>query len=257
MFYMKVDYHIHAVAHGEYEYTYDWLSKYIIRAKEMNIDEIGFSEHDEFVAEIDYDLLTALAEEHSDIAIKLGLEVDFIPGREAEIKSLTSTEKFDYLIGSVHFINGWGFDHPDYKHKFADHDIDIIYQEYFALVDKAVKSNLFDVVGHLDLIKIWGHRPKKRDVLAYVKPVLTSIKDADLVVELNSAGLDKDVQEIYPQYEIIQLMRQMDINITLGSDAHHPNQIGRGLDNLVFWAKKAGYNNIVSFKKREKTLIPL
>ncbi len=254
---MRVDYHVHVVAHGEYDYSLEWLSKYVNRAKEMHLDEIGFSEHDEFISKIDDKLINDLKQAHPDIAIKLGLELDYIPNRGEDITALSGLKNFDYLIGSVHFINGWGFDHPDYKHKFADYDIDIIYQQYFDLVDKAVKSNLFDVVGHLDLIKIWGHRPRKKGIIDYIKPVLSSIKDADLVVELNSAGLRKEVGEIYPQYEIISLMKEMGINITLGSDAHHPNQVGLDIDKLVFWAKKAGYNKIVSFDKREKTLLPL
>lgn len=254
---MKIDYHIHALSHGEYEYTSEWLEKYIIRARELGIDELGFSEHDEFVNEIDYDILENVRKENLDIPIKLGLEVDYQLGLEKNIKELTSLKDFDYIIGSVHYINGWAFDHPDYKHKFKENDIDIIYQSYFDIVDNAVKSDLFDVLGHIDLIKKWGDRPKKKDVINYIKPVLSNIKDANLVVELNSSGLRKEVQEIYPQYEIIELMKEMDIEITFGSDAHHPSQIALDLDKLIFLAKKVGYKNIVTFTKREKSWLPL
>lgn len=249
---MILDYHIHVVAHGEYPYTVEWLESYINQARLLSLDEIGFSDHDEFFHNIDLNAFAYVKKQNLDLPIKLGLEMDYQPELEKNIKNTINLVDFDYIIGSVHYINGWAFDHPDYKHKFQGQDIDIIYQEYFDLLNKAVKSNLFDVVGHIDLIKKWGDRPIKNDVLAYIKPVLENIKDANLVVELNSAGLRKEVREVYPQYEIIELMKRMDIPITLGSDAHHPEEVGLGLDKLIFLAKKAGYNNIVSFNKRKK-----
>lgn len=253
---MPIDYHVHAVAHGEYRYSTEWLTEYVDQARKMGLIEIGFSEHDEYIEEVDIDIIEEVRRKNSDLGIKLGLEVDYKPEAEQNISLLTQSKKFDYLIGSVHFIYGWAFDHPDYKHKFDEYDIDMIYQSYYDLVGKAVKSKLFDIVGHLDLIKIWGHKPKQ-DVLKYVEPVLCSIKEADLVIEINGAGLRKPVKEIYPQWKIIQLMQQMGIGITLGSDAHHPAQMGLNIDEGIMLAKKAGYKNVISFKEREKIILPL
>lgn len=253
---MPIDYHVHAVAHGEYKYSIEWLTEYIDQAKKMGLIEIGFSEHDEYIEEIDINLIEEIRQRNPGLGIRLGLEVDYKPEAEQNIKILTQSKKFDYLIGSVHFIEGWAFDHPDYKHKFEEYDIDMIYQSYYDLVDKAVNSKLFDIVGHLDLIKIWGHKPKQ-DVLKYVEPVLSSIKEADLVIEINGAGLRKPVKEIYPKWEIIKLMKKMGIGITLGSDAHHPNQMGLNIDAGILIAKKAGYKNVVCFKKRERIILPL
>ncbi|HZK44055.1 MAG TPA: histidinol-phosphatase HisJ family protein [Syntrophomonadaceae bacterium] len=253
---MKLDYHIHAIAHGEYKYTLEWLTRFINQAQRMGIDEIGFSEHDDYLLEVDIDLIREVQGLNSKIGIKLGLEVDYELELNQDIKKMVQSNYLDYLIGSVHFIDGWAFDHPDHKHKFNEFDIDIVYQSYYDLVDKAARSKQFDIIGHLDLIKIWGHKPKQKDVLQYVEPVLSSIKEAGLVIEINTAGLRKPVQEIYPQYEVIELMKKMDIPITLGSDAHHPSQVGLDIDKAVFLAKRAGYKNIVSFNKREKIIIP-
>ncbi len=254
---MLQDYHIHALAHGEYQYTYDWLRTFVIAARERGITELGFSEHDEYLSRIDLAVLQRLRQEFPDMNIRLGLEVDFIPGREEHIREISRQYDFDYLIGSIHFIDGWGFDHPDFSHLFTGKDIDQIYRSYFELVHRAVKSGLFDVVGHLDLIKIWGHRPRKHSVKHYVEPLLNSIKAAGMVIEINSAGLRKPVKEIYPAPELVDLIFSRGIAVTLGSDAHHPAQLGEGLPEARQMLIDAGFKSIAGFDQRQTKLLPL
>jgi histidinol-phosphatase (PHP family) len=248
---MLQDYHVHALAHGEYQYTYDWLKKFLMTARERQIVELGFAEHDEFISRIDTTVLERLQEEFPDIKLRLGLEVDYIPGREDYIRQLCRSYDFDYIIGSVHFIDGWGFDHPDFRHLFEEKDIDQVYSRYFELVQMAVKSGLFDIIGHLDLIKIWGHRPRLYDLLFHVKQLLKSIKDSGMVIEINSAGLRKPVGEIYPQQEIINLMASKQIAVTLGSDAHHPWQVGEGLQEAQGVLINAGFTYLASLQQRQ------
>ncbi|MGS0764107.1 histidinol-phosphatase HisJ family protein [Syntrophomonas curvata] len=254
---MLQDYHIHALAHGEYRYTYDWLKTFAVAAREQGILELGFSEHDEYLSRIDTAVLQQLREEFPDINIRLGLEVDYIPGREEHIREISRQYDFDYLIGSIHFIEGWGFDHPDFSHLFTGKDIDQIYRSYFNLVHRAIKSGLFDVVGHLDLIKIWGHRPREHTVEHYVEPLLNSIKAADMVIEINSAGLRKPVKEIYPAPEIIDLVFAKEIAVTLGSDAHHPSQLGEGLAEAHRRLIGAGFKSIAMLEQRQVKLMAL
>ena len=248
---MLQDYHVHALAHGEYQYTYDWLKKFLTTARQRKINELGFAEHDEFISQIDTTVLKRLQEEFPDIKLRLGLEVDYIPGREDYIRQLSQSYDFDYIIGSVHFIDGWGFDHPDFRHLFEERDIDQVYSRYFELVQMAVKSGLFDIIGHLDLIKIWGHRPRQHNVMFYVEPLLNSIKAARMLIEINSAGLRKPVGEIYPQQEIIDLMASKQIAVTLGSDAHHPRQVGEGLQKVQGVLINAGFTRIASLQQRQ------
>lgn len=249
---MIVDYHIHAVAHGEYSYTAEWLRRFIEQARIMGVAEIGFSEHDEFMSHIQPDLIESLRREYPDNPLRIGLEIDYIPGREEHIKKLTEAYCFDYIMGSVHYIGGWGFDHPDYRLRFEELDVDDIYNDYFNLVRDAVKSGLFDVVSHLDLVKVWGHRPVKRCLMEYVEPVLQCIKEAGMVIEINSGGLRKPVKEIYPSFDIIRRMADMGIPITLGSDAHHPDQVGCCLAEAAEIVRQAGYQTIIMFDSRRK-----
>ena len=248
---MLNDYHIHALAHGEYKYSYEWLQLFIEKALQQQLNEIGFAEHDEFRHLIDFALVSQLKERFTDIKIKMGLELDYLPGREDEINKIKAEHDWDYLIGSVHFIEGWAFDHPDHKGRFTTDDIDEIYFNYFKLVGKAVEANCFDIVGHFDLVKIWGYRPTRNQLLHYVQPVLESVKDAGIAVEINTSGLRKPVREIYPAMEIINKMKSMNIPILFGSDAHHPEQVGMDIKEAALIAQRAGYNEMVSFSQRK------
>jgi len=254
---MLVDYHIHVVAHGEYEYSYEWLYRFLKNARLKKFKEIGFSEHDEYLSLIDTGVIQKVQDEFPDVKIKLGLEVDYIPGREDKIKEIIASNSFDYIIGSVHFIGDWGFDHPDYKQGFEEQDIDEIYEAYFNLVNKAVESGLFDVVGHIDLIKKWGHRPKKRKNFYYIEPLLNNIKASGMVVEINNSGLRKPVKELYPGPGILEMIQALDIPVTFGSDAHHPDQLGKNLEQAISLAQKIGFKHLVTFDKRKKILVPL
>jgi len=251
------DYHIHVLAHGEYEYTYDWLKAFALAAQEQGIMELGFTEHDEYIDRIDMNNLMKLRREFPKLSIRLGVEVDFVPGREEHIKIISQQYDFDYIIGSVHYIDGWGFDHPDYSHLFKGKDVDGIYRSYFNLLNRAVESGLFDVVGHLDLVKIWGHRPLKYDIKHYVDPLLNTIKAAGMVIEINSAGLRKPVREIYPSREVVDLIAAKEIPVTMGSDAHHPSQLGEGLAEARKILVDAGFRSITAFEGRQMKELPL
>lgn len=248
---MLNDYHIHALSHGEYNYTWDWLCQFVEKAQKEQLAEIGFAEHDEFRHLINFDIIRQLREQFPSIKVKLGLEVDYMRDRENEIREIEASCDWDYLIGSVHFIDGWAFDHPDYKGRFATDDIDEVYFNYFNLVKQAVEANHFDIVGHLDLVKIWGYKPGKNSLLYYAEPVLESIKDAGMAVEINTSGLRKPVGEIYPAPDIINKMKSMDIPVLFGSDAHQPEQVGMDYKKAALIAKKAGYNEIVNFSHRK------
>ncbi len=254
---MLLDYHIHAAAHGEYSYTWSWIEQFLNTARSRRLIEIGFAEHDEYSSRIDFELLEHIRQENEDITIKIGLEVDYWEGREKEIRQIVARYPFDYIIGSIHYMDGWAFDHPDYKDKFDSMDLDDIYQRYFELVNSSVKSGLFTVIGHIDLVKKWGHRSIKHNLSYYIKDVLNNIKKSDLTVEINSAGLRKPVAQMYPSREILEIMADMRIPITLSSDAHHPSEVGVGVIEAASLAWAAGYREIASFSRGSRIMLPL
>jgi histidinol-phosphatase (PHP family) len=250
---MLLDYHVHVVAHGEYSFSQERVNEFLDRAVERGIQEIGLSDHDQYADQIDIELFKKIQTAHrNNIDIRLGLEVDYIPGREEQIQEIIHRKEYDYIIGSVHFIDGWGFDHPDFRDGFDHRDIDEIYSRYAELLTKMVQSGFFDIVGHLDLIKIWGHRPRRKSSLHYLEPVLRVIKKHGLAVEINSAGLRKTVEELYPAPKLVEMMFNYNIPLTFGSDAHNPEQMGEGLAEAYRSARRAGYRYLVRIIQHEK-----
>ncbi len=257
---MRIDLHNHTTRCNHAEGTVD---EYIQKAIELGIDIYGFSEHapmdfdphyrlsfDEMQAYAD-DILTAKEKYKDHIQILLGYEVDYLPGHMDD-KVLNA--KVDYMIGSIHFLDKWGFDNPEFIAGYKDRDIDEIWQAYFEATEAMAKSGKFDIVGHLDLIKIFKYMPKK-DTRLLAKDALKAIKQANMALEINTAGLRKPVAEMYPSRALLEEAYALDIPITFSSDAHAVEQIGFGYDLAVTLAKDIGYTQAVTFQDRDKQLI--
>jgi histidinol-phosphatase (PHP family) len=185
----------------------------------------------------------------NEILILTGYEVDFTPTKYLDKRVLQ--RDVDYLIGSVHFLDNWGFDNPEFIKEWDKRNVDDIYKEYFSYIEKLAESNLFDIVGHIDLVKVFGHKPKK-NLKDIAKNAIKAIKKAKMCVEINTAGLRKPVKEIYPSDEILEMILEENIDITLGSDAHSPTQVGFGFEEVKEKLKNLGINELTYFEKRGK-----
>jgi len=254
-----IDYHVHAMAHGEYEYSFSWIEEYLRRAHAQNLTQIGFSDHDWFEDRIEIELIKGVAArpEFSGLMVRVGIEVDYKPEREAEISRMLAQKPYDYAIGSVHHLGEWMYDHPDHKDGFQNREVDEVYQEYYSMVDRMVKSNLFDVVGHLDLIKVWGHKPTAHQENYFLKPLLHGMRMSGMVVEINTGGLRKPVKEMYPSEVLLRDLFAHNIPVTFGSDAHHPEELGSGLAAALQTAWKVGYRKVSGFTRRQCISYPL
>ena len=256
----RIDLHNHTTRCNHAEGTID---EYVQKAIALGIDIYGFSEHapmdfDEgyrlsFKEMTDYknDILTAKKKYKDDIEILLGYEVDWLPGHMDE---RVLNAKVDYLIGSVHFIDKWSFDNPEFIGGWKERDIDEIWQAYFEATEAMAKSGYFDIAGHLDLIKVFKYLPTQ-DVRLLAKKSLEAIKKSGMVLELNAAGLRKPVGEIYPSRALLEEAYALDIPVTFGSDAHSPEQVGFGYEEAVALAKEVGYSRAVTFKGRDREMV--
>jgi histidinol-phosphatase (PHP family) len=164
--------------------------------------------------------------------------------------------ELDYVIGSVHYLDDWMFDHPDYKETYKQWDNDELYEEYFDCITQAVKTGLFDIIGHFDLIKVFNVRPNK-DILELVNPVLEVIKKHDQVIEINTNGLNKPVGEIYPERKILERAKELGIKVTLGSDAHSADRVGENLAKVRELLSDIGYKEFATFSGRERKMVDL
>ena len=259
---MKIDLHNHTSLCNHAQGT---LSLYIETAITKGTKYFGFSDH----APMDFDQnyrmnfkqmqkyeidVKNLKEKYKDkIEILLGYEVDYLAGH---IDKRVLNAQVDYLIGSVHFIDGWGFDNPEFIGKYREKNIDEIWQKYFNTIQEMAESRLFDIVGHLDLIKVFKFMPNK-NIVEMAKDALIAIKQADMTLEINMAGYRKPIKEAYPSYELLQEAFKMGIPITFGSDAHAPQQVGLYADEVVALAKKIGYTQCAFFKDKKRYMLDL
>ncbi len=256
---MIVDYHIHTKASPDSSSTMD---ECIRKAIERKIDEIGFSDH--MLLREDPHRYPALPPERmpehvreffsfrdqSELSVKLGIEMDFFPEEIDEIRRFIGSYPLDYVIGSVHYIGNWLVDSSRQKDEFANRDIDEIYEEYFRIVRQLFDSRLFNILGHADLIKIFGFKPR-RDISDILRETAESARKAQICVEINTAGLRRPCSEIYPSEKFLSLFREADVPITLGSDAHQASDVGRDFGAAMHLAKKVGYQELCVFTSRK------
>ena len=153
------DYHVHTPLCRHAEGT---PAEFIDAAKHAGLVEIGFADHNPMPESFDdwrmnYDELPRyfdfVAEARaSGFPVRLGLECDFIPGRESWIEKLTGMAQWDYLIGSVHYLaSGWDVDNPKHLFRFTEASVESIWDTYWELFNQCIRSGLFDFVAHPDL----------------------------------------------------------------------------------------------------------
>jgi histidinol-phosphatase (PHP family) len=263
-FKLRVDLHNHTLLCNHATGT---VNEYIERAIELGIDEYGFACH----APMNYDFKYRMnidqkviyekwineAKEYykNRIKILLAYEVDYLDGY---ILDEVINSKVDYLIGSVHFLKNkndlWGFDNPEFIGIYQSKDIDSIWIEYFDAIKAMAKTSLFDIVGHFDLIKVFKFLPKK-DVRIIAKDALKEIKKSNMVLEVNTSGFRKPIQESYPSVPLLEMAYEMGIDITFSSDAHSVEYIGFKYDEAIELAKKVGYTKCISFENRDRKIV--
>ena len=239
------------------------MDEYVDAAIKSGTKYFGFSDHAPMdfdpkyrmafsdMASYKKDVLRAKEKYKDKIEILFGYEVDYLKGHMDE---RVLNAEVDHLIGSVHFIEGWGFDNPEFIGRYEEQDIDEIWQKYFDTIEEMAKSKLFDIVGHLDLIKVFKFMPNK-NINEMAKGALEAIKEADMVLELNVAGYRKPIGEAYPSLSLLKQAYELGIPITFASDAHKPEQVSMFSDEIIKMARDVGYTECALFRNRNRELI--
>lgn len=259
---MKIDLHNHTTLCNHAEGS---VNAYVEAAIDAKIDIFGFSDHAPMTFDPKYRMkfeemglyrqmvMEAKRSYADQINVLFGYEVDYLEGHMDE-RVLQADA--DYLIGSVHFIDEWGFDNPEFIGRYEHEDIDTIWQRYFDQVARMAKSGLFDIVGHLDLIKVFKFMPKG-DISQIAADTLDAIAASGMALEINVAGYRKPVAEAYPSPELLKAAFDRSIPITFGSDAHKPEQIGLFRREAETMAREAGYDHCVYYVGRQLREVPL
>ena len=266
---MIVDYHMHLRDPEErIDHTVEAVERYAENAAERGIDEIGISEHGYYftqlralwtvpyqtercVYDLDAYVGAVLRAREAGLPVKLGLEVDYATGREEETRELLAPYPWDYLLGSVHWIDGYSVDgEPRLLDQIG---VDEAWRRYFDTLSAAARSGLFDSLSHPDLVKIFGERVASFDYA----DVADAIAESGVAVEVSTAGLRKPVGELYPHPDFLAACRARGVPVTTGSDAHTPDLVGRDFDLARELLRSAGYATVTVFDRREARQEPL
>jgi histidinol-phosphatase (PHP family) len=259
-----VDYHMHLRAPDEsIDHTVEAVERFVEAAAGRAVDEIGFTEHvyyfeqakalwsipyqlERCAYDIDAYVEAVVEAKGRGYPVKLGLEVDHQPSLVGEMEDILAPYPWDYLVGSIHFIDGLGIDgQPTLVDAVGAQEAWRRYYEW--LVDA---STHFDVLAHPDLVKMFGP-----EVDWDWSALVASLDGA--CFEVSSAGLHKRHGRLYPDSALLTAARERGIPITLASDAHVPEHVGRDLDRAVEHARAAGYETVTVFDAGEGRQEPL
>jgi histidinol-phosphatase (PHP family) len=264
-----VDYHMHLrTERGEIAHEAPAVEPFVDAARAAGVDEIGFTEHgyyftqlrtlwsvpyqtDRCVCDLEAYVDALVHARDRGLPVKLGLEVDYVPGREDETRALLAPYPWDYLLGSVHWIDGLAVDGEP---RLVDEvGVEETWRRYFEMLARAARSGLFDSLSHPDLVKIFGDRVAEFDY----SEIADAIAAADVAVEVSTAGLRKPVGELYPHQDFLAACRDRDVPVTTGSDAHAPSLVGRDFARARELLRSAGYETVTVFERRAARQEPL
>lgn len=274
---MLTDYHVHlrpddVDASPERYFTAANAERYRTVAGERGIAELGVSEHIHrfrqalevwthpwwrTYATDDLDDYCAFVREQTDL--RLGLEADFIPGREDRLSNLLDGHDWDYVIGSVHFVGDQAVDTDEYSVWEELRSAERVWRRYFEVVAAAAASGLYDVLAHPDLVKVWGtQRPRPEgDLRRFYEPAIEAMADAGIAVEVSTAGLRKPVGEIYPAPAFLEMCVDAGVPVALSSDAHVPTDIGFGYEDAQELLGRVGVRELSVFEHRRRRAEPI
>ena len=273
---MLTDYHLHLrpdepETEADRYFTDENVARYVEAAAEAGVGELGVSEHihrfsealgiwnHAFWRQSARDDLGAYCEFVASTPLRLGIEMDFIPGREDRIATLLDAYRFDYVVGSVHFIRGSAVDHDAYDAWEELGDTDRVWRLYFEVLAEAARSGLYDILAHPDLVKVWGAaRPApRRDPRFYYEPAVEAIAESGVAVEVSTAGLRKPVGELYPSQAFAEMCLDAGVVFALSSDAHVPEHIGHEYERAVETMRGWGIGQIAVFEQRRRRMAEL
>jgi histidinol-phosphatase (PHP family) len=271
------DYHLHlrpdeeGTAPERY-FTQANAERYRQVAEERGISELGVSEHlhrfaqalevwrHPFWRRFAVDDLDAYCEfVRDETALRLGIEADFIPGREDRMAELLDQREWDYVVGSVHFLGEAAVDMRGEWDVWRSAEPDRVWSRYFDALGEAARTGAFDILGHPDLVKVWGPQAPRPegDLRRFYERAMDGIADSDVAIELSTAGLRKPVGEVYPSRALLEMCLEAGRPVALSSDAHLPQEVGYGYDRALELLDSVGVGEVAVFERRERRLEPL
>lgn len=282
-----IDYHLHLWPHGERDrdVVIEELAAFCERAKGRGVDEIAITEHfyrfrqagsavggffrrypespvraemeryweENSRADLDAYVETVLAAKREGLPVVLGLEVDYYEGAMDRVAALLAGYPFDVLLGSVHWVGAWAFDHLSDPIMMAEWErvgVEPAWAAYTRSLEELAASGAVDVLAHPDLIKVAGHRPEVPD--EYEARMAEAARASGMVAEVSSAGARKPVGEIYPSPSLLARFVAAGVPLTTASDAHGLGDVADRSSQLRATLEAAGVSELAAFRARRR-----
>ena len=241
---VRFDYHTHS------NYSDGYFIPGMVRAAEAaGLDGIGFADHCNVTAEGDArrrldGLGFALDETYerrrqgiewarteTDIAVFDAVEMDYVPGREADIGSFLAEARFDYAVGSVHSVNGADVQWSENFVGLDDAERRAVVDGYYDNLAALADSELFDIAAHADLVE---RTPELRgySTAEHYEQAAAAFAGSATVPEINAGRVLDDYGEFHPAPDLLTTLLDHGVEFTVGSDAHRPEEVGRRIDAL-------------------------
>jgi len=241
-----VDYHTH---HARCGHAAGEIEEYVQAALALGMEEIGVSDHAPIywkegdhplphsamarsALEVYVEEVLALKEKYAGrIRVLLGLEADYAPGFEEAYREVLSRYPFDYVIGSVHYSHGL---HIYQRERWVEGlDPVYVYEEYFRLVRESARSGLFDILGHITGIMVYGSRPPQEWLETEWDRTAAALGESGVAIEVNSSGYRKGTGGPFPAPELLRRCLAAGVPVTYGSDSHHPSEVGHAREEVA------------------------
>jgi histidinol-phosphatase (PHP family) len=264
------DMHVHTAFCGHASGT---MEESVLSAIRLGMTEIGFSDHFPYPKGFSDPLGGCVISENEfpaylssirslqnrfreSIAVRAGVEVDFLPGHLAGIGEALGAVDLDYVIGSVHWVDGVIIDYSRERLESALGDFGGpkgLWCRYWETLEKLVLWDACDAVGHFDLPKKFlSVRIDPPDPDA-IDGILDLMAKTGKILDVNTSGKDRSVdREIYPSLSILRMAADRGIEIMLGSDAHQPRELGRYFPETAELLRSLGWKYCVSFQNRTR-----
>ena len=181
------------------------------------------------------------------IEILTGCELDWCGEQEDRSFAQNEFDGFEIILGSVHYVDMWPFDDPAQKDHWHEVGVDAVWERYFevwcqAATDVGAHAPYF-IMAHPDLVKKFGFRPSYDPINLY-KSAAEALASTSRMIEVNTSGAYYPCKEMFPAPALLEQFCRAGIPCTVGTDAHDPANMARGIKDAYKLMYNAGYREL-------------
>lgn len=194
---------------------------------------------EEYVADVE-----AVRKRYDDIEVLLGCELDWLGDDEDRVFPSDAFDRFDIVLGSVHFVDAWPFDDPAQRGHWEEVGVDCIWKRYFEVWCESASSDApFTVMSHPDLVKKFGLYPSF-DTAPLYRAAAEALEASERMIEVNTSGSYYACSEMFPAPRLLAEFCRAGVPCTVGTDAHHPSLVARDIERAYRVMYEAGYREV-------------